>query len=76
MLCAGESYRMLAGEVWALNNSTQHGAWNADAARSRTHMICDFTASPALLALLEQGERGLGSHPLEVGQHLAKFQAR
>lgn len=74
MLCAGESYTMRAGEVWALNNSTQHGAWNADERRSRTHMICDFIASPALLELLVQAERGLGRQLPEVERHLAQLQ--
>ncbi len=60
MQCAGLWYRMAPGEVWALNNSTLHGVWNADTERSRTHLICDFLPSPELLALIAAGERDLG----------------
>jgi hypothetical protein len=71
MLCAGLSYRMRAGEVWALNNSAQHGVWNADPGRSRTHLICDFVTTPVLLALIAQGDRNLGEANAEVERHLA-----
>jgi len=71
MLCAGLSYRMRAGEVWALNNSAQHGVWNADAERSRTHLICDFVPTPGFLELLAQGDRSLGESNAEVERHLA-----
>lgn len=71
MFCAGLSYRMRAGEVWALNNSTHHGVWNADPLQSRTHMICDFTLTPALAAMLAAGERSLGASDPEVQGHLA-----
>lgn len=59
MYCAGAAYRMRAGEVWALNNSAKHGVWNASATEARTHLIADFLAEPALLALLAEGEAGL-----------------
>lgn len=71
MFCAGYSYRMRAGEVWALNNSTQHGVWNADAERSRTHLICDFLPTPRLLGLLAAGDRSRGLDDPEVTRHLA-----
>jgi hypothetical protein len=59
MMAAGRYYRMAEGETWALNNVAQHAVWNADAARARTHLICDFLPTPALLALLADGERDL-----------------
>src|SRR3954470_14170922 len=31
MYCAGQTFRMRPGEVWALNNSATHGVWNAHA---------------------------------------------
>lgn len=71
MLCAGSSYQMRAGEVWALNNSTQHGVWNADPGLSRTHLICDFLPAPPLLDLLARGDRSLGCDNPEVRRHLA-----
>jgi Aspartyl/Asparaginyl beta-hydroxylase len=71
MFCAGLSYLMRAGEVWALNNSTHHGVWNADPARSRTHMICDFTLTPQLAALLQAGDRSLGVDDQALREHLA-----
>lgn len=71
MLCAGQVYLMQAGEVWVLNNSTMHGVWNAHPSLSRTHMICDFLPTPALLQLLARGERHLGRPSAEVEQHLA-----
>jgi Aspartyl/Asparaginyl beta-hydroxylase len=60
MYCAGHSYRMAPGEVWALNNSDTHAVWNASAELSRTHLICDFLQSPQLLNLLANAERDLG----------------
>ena len=51
---------MRPGEAWALNNSAAHAVWNAHPERSRTHLICDFLPSPALLELLARGERDLG----------------
>jgi hypothetical protein len=60
MLCAGQCYAMRPGELWALNNSAPHGVWNADEARERTHLICDFLPTEALRGLLAAGERDLG----------------
>lgn len=59
MMAQGLSYRMQAGEVWALNNSNMHAVINGWD-RPRTHMICDFLPSPGLLQLLRDGDRGLG----------------
>src|SRR5512141_1691467 len=36
MYCAGFSYRMLAGEIWVLNNSNTHAVWNASGELPRT----------------------------------------
>lgn len=71
MFCDGLSYIMRAGEVWALNNSTHHGVWNADPGRERTHMICDFLLTPDLQQLLAAGDRTLGTPQAEVRDHLA-----
>jgi hypothetical protein len=71
MFCGGLSYSMRAGEVWALNNSTHHGVWNADPARERTHMICDFLLTPELQQLLATGDRTLGAPQADVREHLA-----
>ena len=60
MFCAGLSYRMRCGEVWALNNSDQHGVWNGSPDQARVHMICDYEPTPGLLELLGRGERKLG----------------
>lgn len=70
MFCNGLSYVMRAGEVWALNNSTHHGVWNADPERERTHMICDYLPSAELLRLLAGGERGLGVADAGVSEQL------
>lgn len=75
MWSAGRCYSMQAGEVWVLNNSEMHGVWNAHPVRSRTHMICDFLPTEALLALLAAGERNLGTHHVEVEAHLARASA-
>jgi hypothetical protein len=72
VMVAGEMcYRMIPGEVWALNNSGTHAVWNANSSRSRTHMICDFLPSAALLDLLNRAERDLGVRRDEVDRHLA-----
>ncbi len=71
MLASGLCYRMQAGEVWVLNNTAAHAVWNAHASASRTHLICDFLPSPALLALLAAGERDLGKREPDVDAHFA-----
>ena len=72
MVCAGQVYLMRAGEVWVLNNSTTHAVWNEHASLSRTHIICDFLPSAALLDLLSRGDRSLGRHMPAVEQHVAQ----
>ncbi len=71
MFCAGSSYHMRPGEVWALNNSVEHGVWNADPGCSRTHLICDFLPTGPLLQLLARGDRSLGRENPEVHRRLA-----
>ncbi len=75
MYCAGASYQMRPGEVWALNNVAIHAVWNAHAVLSRTHMICDFLPSPALLDLLSRGERDLGRSAPDVERHFQELAA-
>lgn len=70
MYCDGRVFLMQAGEVWALNNSAQHAVWNADDKLSRTHMICDYLPTPALLDLLARAERDLGEVNADVEKHL------
>jgi hypothetical protein len=70
MYCDGRVFRMLPGEVWALNNSAQHAVWNADTTLSRTHMICDYLPTPALVDLLARAERDLGTVDAEVEKRL------
>jgi len=70
MYCDGHVFRMLPGEVWALNNSARHAVWNADDTLARTHLICDYLPSTALLDLLARAERGLGMVNAEVEQRL------
>ena len=66
MSARGLCYRMRAGEVWVLNNSSPHAVWNAHATLSRTHMICDFLPNAALLELMARGERTLGESRPDV----------
>ena len=68
MYCAGLSFRMQPGEIWALNNSATHGVWNAHATEARTHLICDFLPDPSLLGLLTRAERDLGAPNAQVDQ--------
>lgn len=75
MVAAGRCYRMQPGEVWVLNNSALHAVWNAHPSLSRTHLICDFLPSPALLDLLALGERNLGTHLPHVDRQVAKAHA-
>jgi len=62
-------YSMRTGEVWLLNNSANHAVWNTHPSRSRTHLICDFLPSPALLDLLATAERHLGFQRTDVLEH-------
>jgi hypothetical protein len=66
MYCGGLAFRMAPGEVWAINNSSTHGVWNAHATDPRTHLICDFLPTPELLEQLLQAERGLGAPNAEL----------
>ncbi len=75
MWSRGLSYRMRAGEVWVLNNSAPHAVWNAHSSSSRTHLICDFLPSAALLDLLATGARHLGERLAEVDEHFGVSQA-
>jgi hypothetical protein len=59
-----------------LNNCAVHAVWNEHSSLSRTHMICDFLASPALLGYLERGERTLGRPMPEVERHVSSSRAR
>jgi len=68
MLSAGLCYRMRPGEVWVLNNSTLHAVWNGHPTQSRTHLICDFLPSEALLELMRRGDRHLGVWRPEVDE--------
>lgn len=71
MVSGALTYRMRAGEVWALNNSASHAVWNADARLSRTHLICDYTLTPALAELLGTAERALGEERIDVNAHVS-----
>ena len=72
MNCAGLSYHMSSGEIWALNNSIGHGVINADTNRSRLHMICDFLGSPGLVEMLARADRALGrSNPAILSRLVA-----
>jgi len=71
MIAGPLSYLMKPGEVWVLNNSAPHAVWNADAEHSRTHMICDFLPTPALLQLMAAGDRNLGRRVDAVERHFA-----
>lgn len=71
-MLAGElTYLMQPGEVWVLNNSAPHAVWNADPERARTHLICDFLPSAALLEMLAQGTRDLGVPRSDINAALA-----
>ena len=72
MLCDDDCFVMQAGEVWALNNSTFHGVWNADPDLVRTHMICDYTLTPDLEQLLRSADRSRGRPAVDVDPQLAR----
>lgn len=71
MIAGSLCYLMKPGEAWVLNNSGPHAVWNADPQRARTHMICDFLPTPALLQMLAAGERDLGRRVESVERHFA-----
>jgi hypothetical protein len=72
MLSGQSAYTMQPGEIWVLNNSAMHGVINADPARSRTHLICDYLPSAPLLELLRNGERGLGFAQADLAKRLGR----
>lgn len=66
MICAGCAYQMRPGEMWVLNNSTQHAVRNDHPSLSRTHLICDFLPTPELIALVQGADRNLGKSFAEL----------
>jgi len=61
MLCGDRTYHMKPGEIWALNNSgATHAVMNPDKQNHRTHMICDYESTDALLELLAFADKDLG----------------
>jgi hypothetical protein len=75
MLCAGWCYHLACGEIWVLNNSADHAAWNSHPSQARTHLICDFLPSAQLLDLLSRGERHLGTRQPEIEHQTRTFEA-
>jgi hypothetical protein len=75
MYSVGLVYAMQAGEVWALNNSAVHAVWNRHEAAARTHLICDFLPTPALLGHLEAAERELGRRDEAIERRLRALPA-
>jgi aspartyl/asparaginyl beta-hydroxylase len=71
MVCNGQTYLMRPGEIWVLNNSATHAVWNGHTSDSRTHLICDFLPTAALLDLMARGDRNLGRKMLDVEEHIA-----
>jgi hypothetical protein len=69
MVSRGLCYSMQTGEAWLLNNSANHAVWNMHPSRSRTHLICDYLPSPALLEMLKRAERHLGFERADVEEH-------
>lgn len=72
MLAGAEIFKMREGELWALNNGGSHGVWNAHPSLARTHLIWDVVPTPALLSLLQRGERHGALAAPEVEEHFAK----
>ncbi|MBX5461187.1 MAG: aspartyl/asparaginyl beta-hydroxylase domain-containing protein [Steroidobacteraceae bacterium] len=70
MVCAGWCYLMHAGEVWVLNNCAEHAVWNAHPMLPRTHLICDFLPSDALLGMVAEADRHLGVERPDVSAHV------
>lgn len=60
LFCDGRHYRLAPGEVWAVDNLLPHGVHNASDA-ARVNVVADYAPSPALVALLASGDRGLGA---------------
>ena len=76
MYCNGYTYHMQPGEVWALNNSADHGVLNNHASESRIHIIADFRPTPELLSLLTNSDKTLGKVDPECHRKLAEIYHR
>jgi hypothetical protein len=76
MLAGDQYYSMQVGEIWALNNSGMHGVLNENPSESRTHMICDFLPSPALLDLIGKADRNQGHDSAAIQARLTEIQAQ
>jgi hypothetical protein len=72
MMARGAIFAMKEGEVWAINNSSPHAVWNAHPSLARTHLIWDVVPTPALLSLLQLGNRQCAVVAYEVERHFAQ----
>lgn len=64
--CNGRFFNMPAGEVWTINNLSDHAVINAHPTLSRIHMIVDMHPDQVLMELVKNGERMPGDANLEV----------
>jgi len=58
--CNGEFFHMPAGEVWTVNNSSDHAVINDHPTKERTHIIFDVHPTEKTLELVRRGERVKG----------------
>jgi len=58
--CHDGFYRMRVGEVWTINNTSDHAVINGHPTESRIHIIVDIHPNADMYALLEQSESGTG----------------
>lgn len=53
LYCNGRFFRMLAGEVWTLNNLAPHAVVNDHSSDERVHLIFDVFPQPEAVALVD-----------------------
>ena len=58
--CNGEFFHMRAGEVWAVNNISDHAVVKTNLSMERTHIILDKHPAPELLSMIENTEPAKG----------------
>ena len=60
LFCHNAFFHMLAGEVWTLNNLSDHAVINDHPTEARTHVIVDIRPNEATFQLMRRSERMKG----------------
>ena len=71
LYCNGKFFRMLAGEVWTINNLAPHAVVNDDPHASRIHLIFDVFPATAAIMLVAAAKEAPGEDDAALFERLS-----